>query len=142
MKADANLKLVSDTLENLARTADQITETLSEEEQRQIEEYMARTHELFEKAYPLADRLEAGLAGIGARSESSTEMKCAKVELPTIPIPIFSGKISKFGIFLALFNASLHSQRFTNLQKFNHLLQSLKGEAKEAIRRYAVSDEN
>ncbi|VDO34279.1 unnamed protein product [Haemonchus placei] len=57
----------------------------------------------------------------------------AMVELPIIPIPIFSGKI---------IDANVHSQRLTNLQKFNYLLQSLRGEAKEAIRRYAVTEEN
>uniref|UniRef100_A0A7I4YWU5 SKA2 domain-containing protein n=1 Tax=Haemonchus contortus TaxID=6289 RepID=A0A7I4YWU5_HAECO len=141
-EVNANLKLVSDTLEKMARTADQTAEMLSEEEQKQIEEYVERTHELLEKAYSLANRLEARLTGLEARSESSGEMRSARVELPTIPIPSFSGKISEFENFWALFDANVHSQRLTNLQKLNYLLQSLRGEAKEAIRRYAVTEEN
>ncbi|XGW20490.1 hypothetical protein V3C99_003912, partial [Haemonchus contortus] len=45
-EVNANLKLVSDTLEKMARTADQTAEMLSEEEQKQIEEYVERTQSL------------------------------------------------------------------------------------------------
>uniref|UniRef100_A0A7I4Y672 SB domain-containing protein n=1 Tax=Haemonchus contortus TaxID=6289 RepID=A0A7I4Y672_HAECO len=49
-EVNANLKLVSDTLENLAKTADQTAELLSGEEQKQIEEYLERTSELHEQS--------------------------------------------------------------------------------------------
>ncbi|KAK5967135.1 hypothetical protein GCK32_021621 [Trichostrongylus colubriformis] len=145
---NANLKIVEDTLENFTRSADQIRldgAKLSSEQESEIEDYVERTHELLERAQKLSTALQAKMAGLYKPSRAlseAAELQSAKVELPVIPIPTFSGKISDFENFWALFSANVHSQKLSNLQKFNYLLRSLRGEAKEAVKRYPVTEEN
>lgn len=59
-----------------------------------------------------------------------------------IPIPIFSGKRWEWENFWALFKASVHDQDLMELQKFNHLVSSLRGEAKESISRFQITENN
>ncbi|KIH59879.1 zinc knuckle, partial [Ancylostoma duodenale] len=66
----------------------------------------------------------------------------AKPELSPIPIPNFTGKIWEFENFWALFEANVHSQPLTDLQKFNYLLRALKDEARDLVRRYPVTENN
>ncbi|VDL64515.1 unnamed protein product [Nippostrongylus brasiliensis] len=63
-------------------------------------------------------------------------------KLPQIPIPIFTGKRWDWENFWALFQANVHNQDLTDLQKFNYLLSSLKGEARQSISRFHVSATN
>ncbi|EYC37653.1 hypothetical protein Y032_0774g2247 [Ancylostoma ceylanicum] len=65
-----------------------------------------------------------------------------RVELPAIPIPKFAGKIGEYDTFWAQFEANVHSQNLANLQKFNYLINALRGEAREAVKRYAITEEN
>ncbi|KAE9421178.1 hypothetical protein Angca_000854, partial [Angiostrongylus cantonensis] len=62
--------------------------------------------------------------------------------LPTIPIPTFSGDIWDWDNFCELFNTNIHSQRVSDLQKFNYLINSLKGEPLQAIKKFQISKEN
>ncbi|KAK6762405.1 hypothetical protein RB195_023211 [Necator americanus] len=63
-------------------------------------------------------------------------------KLPVIPIPTFTGKIWEFSNFWTLFDANVHQQPLTRLQKFNYLVNALRGEARELIRRYPIIDSN
>ncbi|KAJ1354882.1 hypothetical protein KIN20_011965 [Parelaphostrongylus tenuis] len=56
-----------------------------------------------------------------------------KMELPTIPIPTFNGDIWEWDNFWELYNVNVHSQNISDLQKFNYLINSLKGEPLQAI---------
>ncbi|KAK6033314.1 hypothetical protein OSTOST_00487, partial [Ostertagia ostertagi] len=53
-----------------------------------------------------------------------------------------SGKIWEFQNFWALFVANVHNQPLTKLHKFNYLLNALRGEARETVRRYPVTEDN
>uniref|UniRef100_A0A0K0DMP3 Uncharacterized protein n=1 Tax=Angiostrongylus cantonensis TaxID=6313 RepID=A0A0K0DMP3_ANGCA len=74
--------------------------------------------------------------------ESIVTAVVKKLELPTIPIPTFSGDIWDWDYFWELFNANIHSQKVSDLQKFNYLINSLKGEPLQAIKKFQISKEN
>ncbi|KAK6018374.1 Tas retrotransposon peptidase A16, partial [Ostertagia ostertagi] len=63
-------------------------------------------------------------------------------KLPEIPIPNFSGKRWEWDNYWTLFLANVHQQELTDLQKFNYLLSSLSGEARQSISRFQVSAAN
>ncbi|KAK6744583.1 hypothetical protein RB195_011356 [Necator americanus] len=63
-------------------------------------------------------------------------------KLPAIPIPTFTGKIWEFSNFWTLFEANVHQQPLTKLQKFNYLVNTLRGEARELIRHYPITESN
>ncbi|EYC39641.1 hypothetical protein Y032_0647g1094 [Ancylostoma ceylanicum] len=65
----------------------------------------------------------------------------AVLKLPAIPIPTFTGKIWDYANFWTLFD--VHSQpSLSKLQKFNFLINALKGDARELVRRYPVTEDN
>ncbi|WKX95897.1 hypothetical protein Q1695_012396 [Nippostrongylus brasiliensis] len=63
-------------------------------------------------------------------------------QLPPIPIPTFTGRRWEWDNFWALFEANVHKQALTPLQKFNYLHSSLAGEAKQSIARFQVTAAN
>ncbi|KAK6740987.1 hypothetical protein RB195_009063 [Necator americanus] len=63
-------------------------------------------------------------------------------KLPAIPIPTFTGEIWEFANFWTLLEANVHQQPLTRLQKFNYLVNALRGEARELIRRYPITESN
>ncbi|WKY07583.1 hypothetical protein Q1695_007220 [Nippostrongylus brasiliensis] len=135
----ATSKLVSEALTNFTNVVDALGDTLSEEQSSQTAEYVENAQAVLDKAQSLAIDMEAQL--MGAREEAPvTQIAAAK--LPAIPIPTFSGRIWEFSNFWTLFDANVHQQPLTKLQKFNYLIASLRGEARELIRRYPVTDSN
>ncbi|VDL64638.1 unnamed protein product, partial [Nippostrongylus brasiliensis] len=66
----------------------------------------------------------------------------SRVNLPAISIPSFTGNCWDWDNFWTLFNANVHSQPIPDLFKFNHLLNALKGEPRQAIMRFQVSVAN
>ncbi|KAJ1354856.1 hypothetical protein KIN20_011924 [Parelaphostrongylus tenuis] len=63
------------------------------------------------------------------KEETSETPTIRKMELPTIPIPTFNGDIWEWDNFWELYNLNVHSQNVSDLQKFNYLINSLKGES-------------
>ena len=51
-----------------------------------------------------------------------------KAELPPVPIPTFNGDIWEWDNFWELFNSNVHSQDASDLQKFNYLINALRGD--------------
>ncbi|VDM63832.1 unnamed protein product [Angiostrongylus costaricensis] len=64
----------------------------------------------------------------GGNDESIVTAVVKKLELPTIPIPTFSGDIWDWDNFWELLNTNIHSRKVSDLQKFNYLISFLKGE--------------
>ncbi|KAE9415508.1 hypothetical protein Angca_001567, partial [Angiostrongylus cantonensis] len=64
------------------------------------------------------------------------------LELPTLPIPTFSGNIWEWDNFWELFGTSIHSQKISELYKFDYLLNSLHGEALDAVKKFQLTKEN
>ncbi|VDL63615.1 unnamed protein product [Nippostrongylus brasiliensis] len=125
---------------------DDQTDTQEEDKEEEESEYLEEVESVIEEAEMLAIKLEAVLTcNKMAKDEvniGEVATQRTTVDLPPIPIPTFDGKISEFENFWALFNANIHSQSLTNLQKFNYLLKALRGSAREAIRRYPITEEN
>ncbi|KAL6735192.1 hypothetical protein Aduo_005656 [Ancylostoma duodenale] len=85
---------------------------------------------------PSASRTTLGENILNGRSPTT------KFELPTLPIPTFRGNIWDWANFWELFNANVHSQPLPDLYKFNYLLNALKGEAYESVKKFQVTPDN
>ncbi|KAK5975447.1 hypothetical protein GCK32_013040 [Trichostrongylus colubriformis] len=144
----ATSKLVNETLASFTAAVDSLSDPLSEERNRQVEEGIEKTLLVLQRAQKLAIELEANR--ISARDHASTSQEAtgtaaiavARPKLPAIPVPIFTGKVWDFENFWALFAANVHNQPLTPLQKFNYLVNALRGEARESIRRFAITEAN
>ncbi|KHJ97810.1 hypothetical protein OESDEN_02208 [Oesophagostomum dentatum] len=110
---EAKSKLVSDALQNFTSMSDSAMDALSEDQEK-----------------PGAPPPGAGLTG------------ATVPRLPVIPILNFSGKVWEFSNFWTLFEANVHNQALTKLQKFSYLLSALRGEAHDLIRRFPVTEQN
>ncbi|KAK6748238.1 hypothetical protein RB195_001081 [Necator americanus] len=130
-------------------TVDNLKEPLTEE--AKVSEYISGAQELISQSTSLLLKLEinkeqltsntrtqAGLMGNGHPNGNTV----ARIELPKLPIPEFSGKFWHWDSFWELFNATVHSLPLSDLQKFNYLLRALKGEAREPIARFQVTSAN
>uniref|UniRef100_A0A7I4YE42 Uncharacterized protein n=1 Tax=Haemonchus contortus TaxID=6289 RepID=A0A7I4YE42_HAECO len=98
-----------------------------------------------EQAQTLAIELEA--KRVSARhhdigTTTNETVGIAKPKLPAIPVPVFTGKVWEFENFWTLFAANVHKQPLTPLQKFNYLISALRGEARESVRRFTVTEAN
>ncbi|KAK5964248.1 Zinc knuckle [Trichostrongylus colubriformis] len=138
--------LVEKALENFTKTADGMEE-ITEEQDKQIQAYVEEVQAVVANAETLLIRIGAKRTGLQEATPMDegrrpTVTKKTIVELPEIPIPTFDGKITDSENFWALFDASVHSQDLTGLQKFNYLLKALKGSAREAIKRYPITEAN
>lgn len=58
------------------------------------------------------------------------------IVLPTLPIPSFSGNVWDYDNFWILFSTNGHSQPLPEIFKFNYLLNALRGEARDAVKRF------
>ncbi|XP_024872298.1 uncharacterized protein LOC112454901, partial [Temnothorax curvispinosus] len=63
------------------------------------------------------------------------------VKLPKIPLPQFSGDLTLWPSFIALFNASIHNQQISAIEKYQYLLASLKGEPLNVVKNLPFSEE-
>ncbi|VDM58127.1 unnamed protein product [Angiostrongylus costaricensis] len=68
------------------------------------------------------------------KDEAAITAVAKNPELPTIPIPTFNGNIWDWYNFWELFNL--------NLQKFNYLLSSLKGEPLQSMKKFQLTRQN
>lgn len=135
----ATSSLVADALNNFTNALDTLGDPLSEEQEKQATQYIETAHKVIDQAQGLAIDIEASL--MGAR-EVLPPAEMATAKLPAIPIPTITGKIWEFNNFWTLFDANVHQQPLTRLQKFNYLINALRGEARDLIRRYPVTESN
>ncbi|VDL81069.1 unnamed protein product [Nippostrongylus brasiliensis] len=137
----ASTRLLTSAIEDFTSAIDTI-EGLPEEQETLTHEDIETALELIEEAQCLVVLLESTRARNPPADAitDNTEMVAAK--LPAIPIPVFSGKISDFLNSWTLFDVHVHSKRLPNLMKFNYLIDSLRGEAWELIKRYPVTETN
>ncbi|KAK6755699.1 hypothetical protein RB195_014218 [Necator americanus] len=132
-------------------TVDKISEPLTKEKQDKVSEYITNAEKLIASTTDLPLKLKMTRASLASHSPTSPihivshpspEVPAAKIELPKIPIPEFNGKSWQWDSFCQLFNATVHSIPLSDLQKFNHLLRALKGEARESVTRFQITPEN
>ncbi|VDL74292.1 unnamed protein product, partial [Nippostrongylus brasiliensis] len=148
---------VEEAQKEYAAALDNSERTPSAQEAVDYEQYLAMSEMTLLAAYEVAVQLRALLRSSSSTSSEhgSTTPSSSSVSgqseaivntprnvLPAIPIPSFTGKTWEWDNFWTLFNANVHSQPIPDLFKFNHLLNALKGEPRQAILRFQVSEEN
>ncbi|KAK6761274.1 hypothetical protein RB195_022365 [Necator americanus] len=128
----------------------------SKEDYDDYDEYATRVEEVLSSALDYLVLIEAcsrsflscsignarGPANSSFESASDAELRTRKLELPTLPVPTFSGNIWEWDNFWSLFDANIHSQPLSGLFKFNCLLNALKGDAHAVVNKFQVSLEN
>ncbi|KAL1448243.1 hypothetical protein WDU94_005453 [Cyamophila willieti] len=62
--------------------------------------------------------------------------------LPVVQIPPFDGAYDKFPAFISLYDAMVHTQPITGIEKFSYLKSLVTGSASTAIQGITFSDEN
>ncbi|KAL1460507.1 hypothetical protein WDU94_012484 [Cyamophila willieti] len=62
--------------------------------------------------------------------------------LPVVQIPPFDGAYDKFPAFISLYDAMVHTQPITGIEKFSYLRSLVTGSASNAIQGITFSDEN
>lgn len=63
------------------------------------------------------------------QAESSPIVQQTTVNLPQLPLPTFSDDPKLWREFWSEFEAAVHNQRISDIQKLNYLLSCLEGEA-------------
>ncbi|PIO56741.1 hypothetical protein TELCIR_21858, partial [Teladorsagia circumcincta] len=146
---DENITLMETTMTKLADAFDDL-EDHTEEEEAQLNKYIDGAQDTIMKLHLHKAELERKMSHYvgGNLTERQNVLDptvmtpLALSKLPEIPIPIFTGRRWDWHNFWALFQANVHDQDLTELQKFNYLLSSLKGEAKQSISRFHVTPSN
>src|SRR5580765_393430 len=65
------------------------------------------------------------------------------IKLPKISLPHFSGDLSLWPSFIALYNTSIHNnQQISAMEKYQYLLASLKGEALSVVKNLPLSEDH
>jgi len=65
-----------------------------------------------------------------------------QVKLPTIQLPSYDGTITTWLNFRDTFDSLIIQNKMSNVQKFQYLLSSLKGEARQLIANLQISHDN
>nr|XP_044250696.1 uncharacterized protein LOC123003146 [Drosophila takahashii] len=73
----------------------------------------------------------------------SSSIALSSSKLPRLTLPTFDGKFAEYKNFINSFTQIIAREAtMSNLEKFNHLLHSLKGPALDAIKAFPITDEN
>ncbi|PIO57415.1 hypothetical protein TELCIR_21175 [Teladorsagia circumcincta] len=149
MLADTSSK-VEEKLNSYASTIDALKEP-STKDIEDYEEYSQKTESAISQAFDLSTLLQARLHSLMIHATSSepvspslcsTQLQPRKLELPPLPIPTFGGNLLEWENFWELFNNNIHSQDLPEMIKYNYLLNALKGQARDAIRKFQVTRGN
>ena len=74
--------------------------------------------------------------------DPETSKKC-NLKLPKITLPTFDGDFKSWSSFIDLYNNMIHDKRdISNIEKFHYLLASLKGEPRQLLQNFTVSEIN
>ncbi|XP_017485848.1 PREDICTED: uncharacterized protein LOC108374374 [Rhagoletis zephyria] len=85
--------------------------------------------------------MDSGLSHNSTLADNSVIVATPK--LPKLKLPSFSGKNSEYKNFIASFSQIIdRKQGLSNIEKFNHLLNCLKGQALETVQAFPVTNEN
>ncbi|EPB66843.1 integrase core domain protein [Ancylostoma ceylanicum] len=149
---DDHVNLLELSMTKLAQAFDDLDEH-SEADDEQFDKYMETAQDAIMKLHAHKSKLQhmahvCATNNITRDDEQRGRITASQVtplsvnKLPQIPIPIFTGKKWNWDNFWALFQDNVHNQDLTELQKFNYLLSSLKGEARQSISRFHVTPGN
>ncbi|VDO63064.1 unnamed protein product [Haemonchus placei] len=118
-----------------AETDDKLQHTLESEEEERIPDQMEKGQILISESEDSQARLEvekqALKYGIVLQNNSSRTS-----------IPEFVGKWWEWHNMWELLNATVNSTPWSDLQKFNYLLQALEGEARQSAKKYRITSKS
>ncbi|KAK5976505.1 hypothetical protein GCK32_016887 [Trichostrongylus colubriformis] len=143
---EENIATIESSLHGLGEAFENISERSAEDDEK-FDKYVESANDMIIKLVSHKAKLlriwedcmdTTDQETVGER-RPATQSPLSASKLPEIPIPNFSGKRWEWDNYWALFLANVHEQDLTDLQKFNYLLSSLSGEAKQSISRFQVS---
>ena len=74
--------------------------------------------------------------------DAETPKQC-NLKLPKMTLPTFEGDLKSWSSFIDLYNNKIHDKRkISNIEKFHYLLASLKGEPRQLLQNFTVSEKN
>lgn len=129
-------------------------ESKSTKETEDYENYAAKAESALFSAFDLSVLLEAriraltssasNIPSVAAINSAPTmnQTQAKPLELPPLPIPTFGGNPWEWDNFWELFHSNIHSRELPEMAKYNYLLNALKGEARESIKKFQVTKEN
>ncbi|KAL7724292.1 hypothetical protein ACLKA6_012215 [Drosophila palustris] len=99
--------------------------------------------ELVELCITTKARLKALIKGLTPATQAVVPVAALRTRLPHLALPKFSGKYSEFKNFISLFETLVHNDTtIPAIEKFNHLISCLSGEALGTVRAFHVDEEN
>ncbi|KHJ91498.1 integrase core domain protein [Oesophagostomum dentatum] len=140
-------------LNKYATTLD-TTGELTAKEKDDFQEYYLRIETILLSAFDYLVILRAHCASLSSpniQNQARTQASFAQdtsgirpqtMELPSLPVPSFSGNTWEWDNFWELFNTNIHSQDIPELSKFNYLIKALRGEARQSIQKFQITKEN
>ncbi|KHJ80573.1 Tas retrotransposon peptidase A16, partial [Oesophagostomum dentatum] len=135
-------------LNDYASTLDQVGDVSGKEEE-DFQEYNTKVESIIMNAYDYLVILKAQRSALFSSTQFDSDLsstvtpsRSQNLELPTLPIPTFSGNVWEWDNFWELFENNIHSQDIPELSKFNYLLRALKGEAREAVKKFQITSNN
>ncbi|XGW27379.1 hypothetical protein V3C99_007743 [Haemonchus contortus] len=150
---------IEEKLKDYAKAMDSLAEP-SPKDVEDFERYSSRAEDAMNMAFDYTLQLQALIRAFDRRTQASqnilTRADAERVsneplssnptpkslELPTLPVPTFNGNIWEWDNFWELFNSNVHSQKLSEFHKFNYLLNALKGEALESVKKFQVTSGN
>ncbi|XGW25488.1 hypothetical protein V3C99_006703 [Haemonchus contortus] len=121
--------------------------TLAKMKEKEVE--IANTPESFQRATTRRIQLNGANDTQAVSSRESRQGSIissipaqAQTFLPRLQLPRFSGKRQEWDSFWATFKSSIDDQPISEMMKFNYLLQSLVGEARQTAAQFEVIEEN
>ncbi|XP_077282736.1 uncharacterized protein LOC143908800 [Temnothorax americanus] len=92
--------------------------------------------------YTVKGRYHALTGTTPGTAQAHSASHASAIKLPKITLPQFSGDLTLWPSFIALFNTSIHDNRqISSIEKYHYLLASLKGEALNVIKNLPLAAE-
>ncbi|XP_024891843.1 uncharacterized protein LOC112467443, partial [Temnothorax curvispinosus] len=92
--------------------------------------------------YAVKGRYHALTGTTPGTAQAQSASHASAIKLPKITLPQFSGDLTLWPSFIALFNTSIHDNRqISSIEKYQYLLASLKGEALNVIKNLPLAAE-
>ncbi|KAK6033006.1 hypothetical protein OSTOST_00799 [Ostertagia ostertagi] len=100
----------------------------------------AKAEELLEKAIRSRTRIEENLEELEAAIYVDTSTQdTPRIKLAPVPVPTFNGKVWEWESFWSAFEYSLHSRNMDDVYKMNYLVNAMKGEALDSLKKLEMS---
>ncbi|EYC36226.1 hypothetical protein Y032_0919g3038 [Ancylostoma ceylanicum] len=132
---ESALQAYNEEADNLAADTPQISDILEK-----VKAGSTKAEDLLEKALSSRTKMAEQLEELAAAQEMNTPIQdTPRIKLAPVPIPKFSGRVWEWEAFWSAFDYSIHSRNMDDVYKMNYLLDSLRGEAQESVKKFEIS---